>query len=72
VEAMIEACCKKLKIGKVFYQDYKDIQAETHEAFLLELLQKEVEHREITRKNRNLKSANFDMIKTFADYGFDR
>jgi len=71
VEAMIEACCKKLKIGKVFYQDYKDIQAETHEAFLLELLQKEVEHREITRKNRNLKSANFDMIKTFADYGFD-
>ena len=71
MEAMIEACCKKLKIGKVFYQDYKDIQAETHEAFLLELLQKEVEHREITRKNRNLKSANFDMIKTFADYGFD-
>jgi len=71
MEAMIEACCKKLKIGKVFYEDYKTIQADTHEAFLLELLQKEVVHREVTRKNRNLKAANFDMVKTFADYSFD-
>lgn len=71
MEAMIEAYCKKLKIGKVFYQGYKEIEAETHEEFLLELLKREVEHREIVSKNRNLKAANFDVVKTFKDYIFD-
>ncbi|MDI6602472.1 MAG: IS21-like element helper ATPase IstB [Thermoanaerobacteraceae bacterium] len=70
MEAMIEAYCKKLKIGRTFYQGYKEIQAETHEAFLLELLKREVEHREIVSKNRNLKAANFDVMKTFKDYLF--
>ena len=58
-------------MGKVFYQEYQDIQAETQEAFLAELLFRELEHREIAKKNRNLKAANFDRIKTFADYSFD-
>lgn len=71
MEAMIETYCKKLKIGEVFYQDYKNIQAKTHEEFLLQLLSRELEHREIVRKNRNLKAANFDVIKTFKDYSFD-
>jgi DNA replication protein DnaC len=71
LEAMIKEYCKKLKMGKVFYQEYQDIQAETQEAFLAELLLRELEHREITRKNRNLKAANFDRIKTFEGYSFD-
>ena len=70
-EAMIKEYCKQLKMGKVFYQEYQDIQADTQEAFLAELLLRELEHREITRKNRNLKAANFDRIKTFEDYSFD-
>ena len=68
---MIEAYCKKLKIGKVFYQGYKDIQANTHEEFLLELLRKEFENREMVRKNRYIKGANFDVLKTFEGYSFD-
>jgi DNA replication protein DnaC len=68
MEAMIEHYCKKLKIGKVFYQDYKHIKADTHEAFLLELLKREFENREIVRKNRLLRAANFDVIKTFEKY----
>lgn len=68
MEAMIEHYCKKLKIGKVFYQDYKHIKADTHETFLLELLKREFENREIVRKNRLLRAANFDVIKTFEKY----
>lgn len=71
MEAMIELCCKKLKIGKVFYQEYKQIRAESHEEFLLELLKRELENRETVRKNRLLRAANFDLIKTFENYVFD-
>lgn len=71
MEAMIEAYCKKLKIGKVFYEGYKDIQANTHEEFLLELLRRELENRELVRKNRYIKGANFDVLKTFEGYSFD-
>jgi hypothetical protein len=60
MESMIEACCKQLKIGSTFYKGYKEIKVDTHEQFLLELLKKELENREVVRKNRLLKSANFD------------
>jgi len=72
MESMIEACCKQLKIGSTFYKGYKDIRAETHEQFLLELLKRELENREIVRKNRLLKTANFDVIKTFQGYTWDK
>lgn len=71
MEELITRYCKKLKIGKGFYQGYKEIEAESHEAFLLELLRREIENREIVRKNRLLKAANFDVIKTFNGYTFD-
>jgi len=69
---MIEACCKQLKIGSTFYKGYKDIKADTHEQFLLELLKRELENREIVRKNRLLKTANFDVVKTFQGYTWDQ
>ncbi len=72
MEAMIEACCKQLKIGSTFYKGYKDIKADTHEQFLLELLRKELGNREIVRKNRLLKTANFDVVKTFQGYIWDQ
>ncbi len=70
MESMIEQYCKKLKIGKVFYREYKNIKADSHEAFLLELLKRELENREMVRKNRLLRAANFDIIKTFEGYSF--
>lgn len=71
MEAMIEDYCKILKIGRTFYKDYKDIVASTNEEFLLRLLEKELVNREITRKKRLLKSAGFDVLKTFQDYSFE-
>ncbi|NLY74893.1 MAG: ATP-binding protein [Firmicutes bacterium] len=72
MESMIEACCKQLKIGSTFYKGYQNIKADTHEQFLLELLKRELENREIVRKNRLLKTANFDVVKTFQGYTWDQ
>jgi DNA replication protein DnaC len=71
MEELITKYCKKLKIGKGFYQGYKEVEAESHEEFLLKLLRREVENREVVRKNRLLKAASFDVIKTFNGYAFD-
>lgn len=71
MQAAIEACCKKLKIGSTFYKSYKEVEGRTNEEFLLRLLQMEVENREIVRKKRLLKNAEFDVIKTFEGYSFD-
>lgn len=50
---------------------YKTIEAETNEDFLISLLRVVVEERDIERKNRYLKQAGFDVIKSFANYSFD-
>lgn len=71
MQAAIEECCKKLRIGSTFYNGYKDIEAETNEEFLLKLLEMEVINREVLRKKRLLKNANFDVIKTFQGYKYD-
>jgi DNA replication protein DnaC len=71
METLIKTCCKKLRIGQGFYEGYKDIQAQTHEEFLLKLLQQELKNREMTRKKRLLKTASFDVIKTLENYSFD-
>lgn len=71
MEAMIHEYCKMLKIGRTFYKDYKEITAASNEEFLLRLLEKEYANREITRKKRLLKSAGFDVLKTFQNYSFE-
>lgn len=71
MEAMIHEYCKVLKIGRTFYKDYKEITAASNEEFLLRLLEKEYANREITRKKRLLKSAGFDVLKTFQNYSFE-
>lgn len=68
---MIKEYCKKLKIGRTFYIDYKDIEAASNQEFLLRLLEIELTNREITRKKRLLKTAGFDVLKTFQDYSFE-
>ncbi len=71
MQEAIEECCKQLRIGSTFYKGYKDIQGRTNEEFLLKLLQMEVINREILRKKRLLKNAEFDVMKTFQNYSFD-
>lgn len=72
MQKVIEEYCKKLKIGSTFYKEYKNIDADTNEEFLLKLLQIEVKNREIIRKKRLLKNAEFDAVKTFQNYSFSQ
>jgi hypothetical protein len=53
------------------YENYSKISANDYADFLAQLLKMEIEHRELVRKNRNLKFAGFDVIKTFEDYEFE-
>jgi DNA replication protein DnaC len=52
-------------------QKAKEIQAETHLDFLLELFTEEVEERDRKRRSAYIKAAKFDLIKTFQKYTFE-
>jgi DNA replication protein DnaC len=69
-DILIKRYCKELRFGMNIYNNYSKINASDHADFLAQLLKMEIEHRELVRKNRNLKSAGFDVIKTFENYEF--
>jgi len=69
-DALIKQYCKELRFGKNIYESYSRIDAADFGDFLAQLLKMEIDHRELARKNRNLKSAGFDVIKTFEGYEF--
>lgn len=69
-EELIKHYCKELRLGSSFYENYSKIQATDFGDFLAQILKREAEHRELMTRNRNLKSAGFDVIKTFEDYVF--
>jgi len=62
---------KELRLGRVIENNYQNIEAETHEKFLFELLEIMVSVRRTNRRNRLLKQAKFDIVKTFQDYSFE-
>ena len=70
-EVLIKHYCKELRLGSSFYEDYSKIEATDFGDFLSQLLKRETEHREVIRRNRNLKAAGFDVIKTFENYIFN-
>lgn len=69
---LIADYCRQLKWGNSIVENYQELKADTHEEFLLKLLKMELSNREIARKNRYLKQAGFDMMKTFQGYEFDQ
>jgi len=66
----IRELCKTLRIGNIISENYDDIVADTHEEFLFKLLEEAIKDRDANRKNRLMKQANFDLIKTFENYIF--
>lgn len=68
----IAGYCRQLKWGNSIVENYKELEANTHEEFLVKLLEMELLNREVTRKNRYLKQAGFDIMKTFQGYEFDQ
>jgi DNA replication protein DnaC len=68
----IATLCKELRLGKTIAENYGKIQAQTHEEYLEKVLKIETENRKLARKNRYLKQANFEIVKTFENYDFSR
>jgi len=69
--AEIAACCKGLKLSRNIVEMAEKVQAETHQEYLLKLLQSELDHRESLRKERLLKNAGFYTLKSFSGFRFD-
>lgn len=69
-DELIKHYCRELRFGKNIYESYSKIDATDFGDFLAQLLKMELDHRDLCRKNRNLKSAGFDVIKTFEGYEF--
>jgi DNA replication protein DnaC len=67
----IAACCKALKLSRNIVEMAEKVQAESHQEYLLKLLQSELEHRDILRKDKLLKNAGFYSIKTLEGFRFD-
>ncbi len=71
MKEVIKDYCKQLRWGNSIVRNYADIKADTHEEFLAKLLEMELKTREVQRKNRCLRQASFNVIKTFNGYSFD-
>ncbi|RLD54575.1 MAG: ATP-binding protein [Bacteroidetes bacterium] len=71
MQKLIEQMCKDLRIGNIVSKNYQNIEADSYEEFLYKVLKSAVEEREINRKNRLLKLANFPVFKTFENYSFE-
>lgn len=71
MKELIKEYCKQLRWGNGLVKNYVNIEADTNEEFLVKLLEMELKTREVHRKNRCLKQANFDVIKTFNGYSLD-
>jgi len=69
--ADIADCCKKLRLSRNIVEMSDKIEADSHQEYLLKLLQAEVVHREEVRMNKLLKKAGFYTIKTFESFRFD-
>jgi len=69
--AEIAACCRELKLSRNIVEMAEKIKASTHQEFLVKLLKSELEHREVKRKDKLLKKANFYCLKNFDGFRFD-
>lgn len=71
MEELLVQYCKRLHFGSNIVANAKAISAESNIDFLVELFKRELDNREIKRKNTYIKKANFDVKKTFENYSFD-
>lgn len=71
MEDLLLQACKKLHFSSGLVQNAKKIKAENHLDFLLQLFAAELEERDIKRRNAYIKTAKFDIMKTFEKYSFE-
>ena len=67
----IAACCKTLKLSRNIVESAMELQADSHQEYLLNLLQAEIRHRDDTRRDKLLNTAGFYYRKPFDEFRFD-
>lgn len=67
---IVRNLCKSLRLGSNISEQYPTIETESHEDFLIQLLNSELAYREVERRNRYLKQAGFEVMKSLEDFSF--
>lgn len=67
----IARCCRELRFSRNIAEMSEKLQADSNQEYLLKLLRAELEHRDITRRDKLLKNAGFYTLKTFEGFRFD-
>jgi DNA replication protein DnaC len=70
MQEMILHLCRQLHLGSHIAEFYPEIEADSHEAFLLQLLTKAVASRELERQNRYIQQAGFEVMKRLETFDF--
>lgn len=71
VKAEIAECCKRLRLSRNIAAVCDQMEADSHQEYLLKTLQHELAYRQTARRNRLIKQAGFYSLKTFDGYSFD-
>lgn len=69
-QELVRELCKALRLGTHLSEVYGQIEADSHEAFLVKLLTEVVSARSVERRNRYIKQANFDLQKDLSSFDF--
>lgn len=68
----IYECFKKLHLSTTFTDNALSITGDTCQEYFFSVLRAELDYRSNKRKKLHLKQDNFDVIKTFENYAFNR
>lgn len=71
MEELLVQYCKRLHFGSNIIANAKTITEDSNIGFLTELFKRELDNRDVKRKNTYIKKANFDIKKTFEGYVFE-
>ncbi|NLB10515.1 MAG: ATP-binding protein [Clostridiaceae bacterium] len=66
----VKNLCSELRLGSYIPEHYKEIDADTHEDFLITLLRDCQASRNSERRRRYLKKAGFEVMKFIGDFDF--
>ncbi len=64
----LELYCKKLRLGREILEEFEDIEFINNKDFLTQILKKSYQNLEIRRKNRRIRDAKFEILKTFENF----
>ena len=67
----IAECCKRLRLSKNIVTMSEEVQGDTYQEYLLQILKSEVFYRQQRRRDILIKQAGFYSLKTFDGYSFE-